>query len=94
MPEIGPLREQQQFARPTRLELFTRDDERTAFAWVLNQGLLAVDFGEYDIPVLAQLGDCGKRRSLKLVPPAFQYTGLQSQMFGRTQQLYIREGFP
>ena len=95
MTQIRPLREQQKFARPSRLKLFTRENERTSFDRVLDQGLFAVDSGRARrIGHPVALRSQGTACQVILAHWSLHHAGLESQVLGGAKQFDIREQLP
>ncbi len=55
---MGPLREEQQFAGPHPLKLWSFKHKGTSFNGILNQHLLSFEFRDDKIPPVRSLGDC------------------------------------
>src|SRR5574341_260385 len=92
--QVGPLRKEQQFARPSRFELLARKHERASFNRVLNQGLLPVDLGQDDISPVRSLRDGRDRSARQFAPVSLEQAGLEAEVLSSTEKIGISEQLP
>ena len=89
--EIRSLRKEQEFPSPSRFKLFTRQNERTSLDRILNERLVTFDLRQYDIAPVRSLHNGRERSSGEFVPVRFAQSGLETKMFGSTEEICIGE---
>ena len=92
--QIGAFGEEEKLARPSRFESLTRQHDGPPFHWILDEHLVAVDLGQYDVAAIGPLRDRGKGGTGRLFPLCLEHTGFQAKMLGRAEEFVIGERLP
>ncbi len=85
----GPLRKEQQFSGRCAFELLAGENARSRLDGILHEYLFTFDFREDDITPIPLLRHGRQRRPGKCAPRDFEQTGLQSHVFGGTEQIGV-----
>ncbi|CUS31257.1 hypothetical protein COMA2_10013 [Candidatus Nitrospira nitrificans] len=91
---VSPLGQEQKFSRPHRFELLAGENKRARFDRILDQYRFRFDLRQHDIPAVLPLYHGRQWCRGQAAPLDLAQTSLQPKVFGRAEQIDIRQDLP